>query len=226
MTKLRSFAAIRKISEKRKGGAKALEALLPEVKTPAALKRIKDDRWLSMMTRRIFQAGFSWSLIDERWPNFEAAFDGFDPHRWAHMSDDDLDRLLKDEGIVRNGQKIMSVQKNAQMLVDLATEHGSAAKAFADWPGGDFIGLVELVKKRGGRLGGTTGPYMFRSMGKDGFVLTKDVSAALVREEVVEKAPTSKKDLQATQEAFNHWHEETGLPLAHISRILALSVDS
>ena len=34
------------------------------------------------------------------------------------------------------------------------------------------------------------------------------------------------KNPQATQEAFNHWHEETGLPLAHISRILALSVDS
>jgi 3-methyladenine DNA glycosylase Tag len=50
------------------------------------------------------------------------------------------------------------------------------------------------------------------------------VCAALVREGVVDKAPISKKDLAAVQAAFNRWHQETGRPYAHLSRILAMSV--
>ena len=226
MAKLSSFASIKKIAEQRNGGAKALEALMPPVKTPRALARISDDRWLAQMTKGVFQAGFNWSVIEKKWDGFEEAFEGFDPNRWAHMSDDDMDRLLKDTRIVRNAQKINSVPGNAQMLVDLAKEHGSAAKAFANWPNEDFIGLLEYIKKHGSRLGGTTGQYLFRIMGKDAFVISRDVTAALIRAGVVDKAPTSKRALAAVQQAFNDWHEESGAPLSHISRTLSLSIDA
>ena len=111
-------------------------------------------------------------------------------------------------------------------VVDLAKEHGSAAKAFAHWPDEDFIGLLEYVKKHGSRLGGTTGQYLFRIMGKDAFVISRDVTAALIRAGVVDKAPTSKRALTAVQAAFNDWHEESGAPLSHISRTLGLSIDA
>lgn len=225
MAELRPFAEIFAIAAGRKGGAAAFEATLPQPKSRVQLAAIPDDRWLAGMTRSIFQAGFSWKVIETKWPGFEAAFWGFDVGRCAMMSDDDLDALLKDTRIVRNGAKIRTVAENAAFLQRLAAEHGSAAKAFADWPSQDFAGLFLLLKKQAAHLGGTSGQYFLRQMGVDGFVLSRDVVRALVREGVVDKAPTSQRGLAQVQAAFNAWHAESGRPFSAISRTLACSVE-
>ncbi|MBL6931534.1 MAG: DNA-3-methyladenine glycosylase I [Rhodospirillales bacterium] len=209
----------------RKGGQDELEALMPAVENAKKLRAIADDRWLSNMTKRIFQAGFVWKVIENKWDDFEEAFWGFDPGRVALMSDEDLDRLVSDTRIIRNGQKISAVQTNASFICDLAREHGSAAAFFADWPDDDFIGLLDVLKKRGKRLGGMTGPYFLRTMGKDSFMINDDTSIALVRAGVVDKKPTSKAALTKVQQAFNEWSQESGRPMAHISKTLACSVD-
>lgn len=220
-----SFADLHARAAARKGGDAALEALLTDPKTAEELAAIPDDRWLSDMTRRIFQSGFNWKVIDSKWDGFEEAFWGFDVGRCALMSDEDLDRLVSDKRIVRNGAKIRSVRDNAAFLQELTAEYGSAAKCFADWPGDDFTGLLEMLKKRGARLGGRVGAIAMRFMGKDGFILSEDVVKALIREGVVDKAPSSRKDMAAVQAAFNAWATQSGRPLSHISRVLAFTVD-
>ncbi len=219
-----SFKGIFDLAVQHKGSAEAVTGLLPDTKSAAQVAKLPDDRWLAEMTRCVFQAGFSWKVIETKWPGFEDAFEGFAPRRWQMMSDDDLDRLVKDKRIVRNPQKILSVRDNAQFVCSLADEHGSAGRFFADWPVDDQIGLLDVLKKRGSRLGGATGQILLRRAGKDGFILSGDVVTALIREGVVSKSPTSRKDLAAVQAAFNDWHQETGKPYAHLSRILAMSV--
>ena len=225
MASLVSFDELNTIAAERKGGADAFEAMLPSVKTPEELAAIPDDRWLSMMARCIFQAGFNWKVIEKKWPGFEEAFEGFDPARWSMMSDEDLDRLLKDTRVVRHAKKLMSVGENAVFLRDLAAEHGTAARFFADWPVSDYVGLLLVLKKRGSRLGGNTGQYFLRFMGKDSFILGGDVVKALIREDVVDKAPSSQKDMAKVQAAFNSWAAESGRTLAAISRTLACTVE-
>ena len=61
-------------------------------------------------------------------------------------------------------------------------------------------------------------------MGRDSFILSRDVGAALVREGVVDKPPSSKRDMAAVQAAFNAWMAESGRGLTQISRTLAMSV--
>ncbi len=220
-----SFKTIRARAEKRKGGAKALAKLLPPKPDVKALARIGDDRVLAEMARRVFSAGFAWSVIEAKWPGFEAAFLGFDPRKLALQPADYWDGLLKDTRIVRNGAKIMSVRDNALFVRDVAKEHGSFARMLAAWPPSDEIGLLELLAKRGSRLGGNTGQMMLRFLGWDGFVTSKDVVACLrdagldIAEEV-----KSKRDLAKVQEQFNAWAKETGLPYTHLSRICAMSI--
>jgi len=220
-----SFNAIRARAAKRKGGERALAALLPEITPPTALARLGDDRVLAEMTKRVFSAGFVWSVIENKWDGFEAAFLGFDPRRLLAQSDEFWERLASDTRIVRNGQKIMAVRANARFVADIARERGSFGKFLAAWPAGDQVGLLELLAKRGARLGGMTGQYILRFLGKDGFVTSRDVVACL-RDTGLEIAetPTSRKDLRKIQDRFNAWAAETGLPMTHLSRIAALSI--
>ncbi len=219
---MKSFSEIKEMAIARKG-ADGVAQQLPDA--PAtALADLSDDRLLSAFTKRIFQAGFSWSVIENKWAGFEEAFHGFDIGRNAFMSDDDLDRHLKNAEIVRNAQKILTVRDNAIFLSDLAQEYGSAAACFANWPVTDTIGLFTLLKTRGARLGGMTGQYALRTVGYDAFILSKSVVAALNMAGVIDGAATSKSAMAKAQEAFDAWAEESGESYAAISRVLAMSV--
>jgi 3-methyladenine DNA glycosylase Tag len=173
---MKSFEDIEALAIEKKGGAAQLSALLAEhngPKTPEELETIGDDRWLSMFTKTIFQAGFSWKVIEKKWPGFEEAFEGFDTARLAFLPDEAFEALLNNKAIVRNAMKIKSVQANAIFLRDLAEEHGSASKCFAQYPVEDQIGLMDILKKRGSRLGGNSGQYALRFMGKETFIRSR-----------------------------------------------------
>lgn len=219
------FAKIEERAAARKGGAKALEALLDKPKTRAEISKTPDDRFLSAMTRGIFQAGFNWALVDKKWPAFEEAFEGFDAGRWSLMSDDDLDRLLKTPGLVANATKLRTVGENARFIMELRQEAGGAGAYFAQFGLDQQMALQSELKKRGSRLGGRTGQVFLRRMGIDSMVFSEAVVAALIGAGVVDRAPSSKGDLAKVQEALNAWHAETGRGASEISQILGYSVD-
>lgn len=219
------FAAIRARAAKRKGGERALAALLPKVSPPAALAKLGDDRVLAEMTKRIFSAGFVWSVIENKWDGFETAFLGFDPRRLLAQSDEFWERLASDTRIVRNGPKIVAVRRNAGFVADIAREHGSFGKFLTAWPTADQVGLLDLLAERGARLGGMTGQYLLRFLGWDGFVASRDVVACLRDAGLdIAETPTARRDLRKIQDRFNAWVAETGLPMTHLSRICAFSI--
>ena len=118
-------------------------------------------------------------MIENKWPDFEKAFLGFKPAKLAFQPDEFWGAPMDDKRIVRNGAKIMSVRDNAQFVQEIAREHGSFGKFLSNWPASDEIGLLDLLKKRGSRLGGNTGQMFLRFVGWDGFVTSKDVVACL-----------------------------------------------
>jgi DNA-3-methyladenine glycosylase I len=71
-----------------------------------------------------FQAGLSWSTILNKRDRFREVFHGFDVDRVAAMTDDDLDQLMSDTGIVRNRAKIQATRKNAQATIALRDDVG------------------------------------------------------------------------------------------------------
>ena len=74
-------------------------------------------------------------------------------------------------------------------------------------------------------VGGLSAPRFLRMAGKDTFVLSDDVVAALVAQGIVTKRPTSQRDLALVQEAFNAWQAQSGRPLCQLSMLLALTVN-
>jgi 3-methyladenine DNA glycosylase Tag len=220
---MRSFNEIYQIADARKGGA--LEGMLKSPVPVADLAARPASDWLQEMARAVFQAGFSWTVIENKWPGFRTAFDNFDVDRVAFYHDEDMDRLLADTGIVRNGRKIQSVIDNARMLRDLQAETGDVSAHLANWPVAEQADLVAMLGKRGAHLGGNTAMRVLRVMGWDAYVTSGDVVKRLILEGVVDKAPTSKTAMRAVQGAFNTWQAESGRPMTQISQVLAMSVE-
>lgn len=218
---MHSFKEILAIAAARKGGAEAVLSGAAAPLPPDALAAIPDDRWLAAMARGIFKAGISWTVVENKWPGIETAFDGFAPGRVSLYDDERIDTLVTDARVIRSGPKILAIRHNAVFLRD----NPGFGRRIADWPDEDYAGLLAWLGKEGSRLGGTTGQYMLRHMGKDSYVLTSDVVARLQAEGVIDGPATSAKAMKAIQQAFNRWRAESGLTFNTIGRVLAQSID-
>ena len=210
---------------RRRVGEDGLRARMPEVSAPEALRAVADDRYLSLMSRRIFRAGIRHSVVDERWPAFEEVFRGFELRRVRTMNDEEIEALMNDRRLIRHWGKIKSVRSNAAAMQEIAEQQGGFGAYLAGWPVSDTVGLWGDLAKRFQQMGGNSGPSFLRMAGKDTFILTHSVIAALSHWKAFAGTPKTKSDRAKVQGAFNAWAAETGLPLAHLSMTLALSVD-
>ncbi|TCS63492.1 DNA-3-methyladenine glycosylase I [Varunaivibrio sulfuroxidans] len=221
---MRPFRDIFEDAANRKGGENELERLLLAPRPPEEIEATPAERWLSEMTKAIFQVGFNWQLVENKWPRFEEVFEGFDVNRWSMMSEEDLDTLLATPGLIANAAKMKSVGENARYLLTLEGEHGSVGAFFAGWRNAEYCDNLRALRKGASRMGGKTGQIMLRRMGVDTMVFSTDVLKALAREGVVAKAPNSAKDFSALQTALDTWRRESARPLIQISQTLAFSI--
>lgn len=223
MRQVEKFSAILARAEERKGGAAALRALISKPLPSSEIAQLPESVLLAELTKKIFQSGFVWRVVRQKWPGFCEVFFDFDPEKILLLSDEMLEKKAQDPRIIRNLNKVFTIRDNALMLYQIRREHSNAARFIAEWPAEDIIGLWAYLKKHGARLGGNTGPYALRALGKDTFLLTQDIEAYLRAYGVFDGGLNSKRSLQQIQQQFNQWQAESGLSLQEISQIIALS---
>jgi 3-methyladenine DNA glycosylase Tag len=224
--KIQDFSRILHAAEERKGGAKNLAKLLPDAPPSGAqLKRLKDNFVLSTLSKGVFRAGFSWTVVEQRWPAIEAALHGFEPEQVANYVAKDIERYLQAAGVIKNRVRLQATIENAAWLLEIRGEYGSFGAMLAKWPSATIIALWQKMKDEGARLGGSTGPYLLRELGKDSWLPSPSVMKALVFHCILDSPATGKRNLQAAQEAFNAWHQQNGRSYTELSKIAAMSVD-
>ena len=130
---------------------------------------VHDDRLLfEMLILEGAQAGLSWATILKRRETYKKAFDNFDVHKIAKYSDTDRERLMQDEGIIRNRLKIKSTITNAQNVIALQKEFGSFDKYIWQFVGGKP--KVNSVKRMSDIAASTTeSDAMSKDLKKRGF---------------------------------------------------------
>lgn len=136
---------------------------------------VDDIRLFEKLSLEGFQSGLSWRTILVKRDNFRAAFRDFDFDRVARFTRRDVDRLLKDEGIVRHRGKIEAVINNAKRAGELVAQEGSLAAYFWHFEpdkkqlaspqtvstSAESIALSKDLKKRGWKFVGPTTAYAF-----------------------------------------------------------------
>ncbi|NVJ50894.1 MAG: DNA-3-methyladenine glycosylase I [Gammaproteobacteria bacterium] len=221
---MESFKTIFERAADRKGGAQALQQRLSQPLSAERLQAIGDDRFLAEMSKKVFQSGFVWRVVEAKWPDFEEVFFNFDPTKLLLMSPEMLERKATDKRIIRNLTKVKSIQSNALFVQDIAHEFNGFGHWLNSFGTHQTIDLWQQLKQRGTRLGGNTGPYFLRAVGKDTFLLSRDVEAYFRSRDLISGGLTSKRSLQQIQQQFNDWHDQSGLSLQEISQVVAFSI--
>jgi len=224
---LEKFDSLYQRAAERKGGVAILNLLLGENQQDKLVADLGDDRILSAFTKKVFQSGFIWRVVENKWANFEELFFDFDLTKVLMMPEEMQERKAADARIIRNFKKVKTIQANAQMMFEQAqgnkSEYKSFAEFIANWPSNNIIGLWDYLKKEGQRLGGNTGPYALRAIGKDTFLLTRDIEAYFRANKIIDGGLQSKKSLTAIQSSFNQWQSECDLSLTQLSRLVAFA---
>jgi len=134
-----------------------------------------DHRLFEKLSLEGFQSGLSWRTILAKRENFRAAFHDFDFERIARFTQRDLDRLLKDDGIVRHRGKIEAVVNNARQARELVKQEGSLAAFIWRYEpdveqlarpqtastSAEATALSKTLKKQGWKFIGPTTVYAF-----------------------------------------------------------------
>ena len=221
---MEKFSDIYKRAVERKGSEKMLKLLLAKPLSTKQLVTLSDDDWLEEFTRKVFQSGFYWSVINSKWAGFREVFWDFSVEKLLMMPPDMLEQKASDERIVRNYKKVKTITENAYMIHEVTAQHGSFSQFIANWPSEDIIGLWAYLKKHGARLGGNTGPYALRALGKDTFLLSRDVESYLRAHKIIDGGLQTKKSRIAAQAFFNELHQQSGLSMQELSLIVAYGV--
>ncbi len=107
---------------------------------------VEDDRTMfEFLTLESAQAGLSWITILRKRENYRKAFAKFDPKKVARFTDDDVERLMNDPGIIRNRLKIRAAISNARLFLDIQKEFGT----FCDYLRTFLPGGKPVVNRRG-----------------------------------------------------------------------------
>ncbi len=150
---------------------------------------VHDDRlFFEFLVLEGAQAGLSWDTVLKKRDAYRAAFDNFDPAKVAKYSEAKCEKLMKNEGIIRNRLKIASAVRNAKAFLAVQKEFGSFDKYIWGFVGGktivnklkghgDIMAKTDIsdaiskdLKKRGFNFVGSTIMYAFMQatgMGND-----------------------------------------------------------
>ena len=136
---------------------------------PTGLKatRPKDDaEYFERMTKTLFTAGLSWTMVETKWPNFRKAFAAFSPEKVAKMTQKDVKSLMSNDGIVKNERKIKATINNANEFLKLKKEFGSF-RGYLDSEGKDEAKLQSDLQERFQHVGPSTARMFLWSVGHE-----------------------------------------------------------
>jgi DNA-3-methyladenine glycosylase I len=137
-----------------------------------------DDGYFEQMSKAVFLAGLNWRVIEKKWPDINRLFANFSIDAVAQFNDADIDRLLKDEGMIRSAKKITAVVANAQTMQKVEQEFGSFATYLQAVKAKSEEALLKDLHKRFAFLGESTAVIFLFSVGEEMPETIKRIQAA------------------------------------------------
>jgi DNA-3-methyladenine glycosylase I len=126
-----------------------------------------DDGYFEQMSKVVFRAGLNWSVIEKKWPDIKRAMANFSINAVAHFDADDIDRLLKDDGMIRSAKKIAGVIGNARAVQKVQQDFGSFPNYLQALKANGEEALLKDLRKRFAFLGESSSVMFLFAVGEE-----------------------------------------------------------
>lgn len=133
---------------------------MPDIIIPPRKKPNNDNGYFEILTKAVFQAGFSWKVVESKWGGFNEIFKNFDPDFIANWKENDVINALESPFIIRNEKKIKATIENAKVFIRIKKQYGSFDNYLQTINVNSYEELSSILIKQFKWLG-RTGAYFF-----------------------------------------------------------------
>ncbi|MHA2102959.1 MAG: DNA-3-methyladenine glycosylase I [Candidatus Hodarchaeales archaeon] len=127
---------------------------------PPRKKPTSDEGYFEFLTKAVFQAGFSYKVVEQKWPDITEVFENFNFSSIAHWDEEKILDVVQSPKIIRNMKKVRGIVYNAQIFIELVNQYESIEKYLASFRDKSYNERSSKLAKQFKWLG-RTGAYVF-----------------------------------------------------------------
>ncbi len=134
---------------------------------PLRKKPTDEKEYFEILSKAVFNAGFSYQVVRRKWDDIKEAFHNFDPTIISNWTVDEIAHVLESPKIIRNSKKVTAIVSNAKLFLEILEKHGSFEnylKSFREKP---FEERQKILSKQFKWLGPTGAYFFLWSVGED-----------------------------------------------------------
>ena len=131
-------------------------------------KKPKEDKgYFEILSKAVFNAGFSYRVVDNKWKGIKEVFNEFEPKILSEWTVDEISKALNSSKIIRNSRKINAIIENASVFLELSKKHGSFEKYLNTFKDEPYEERQKIISKQFKWLGPTGAHFFLWSVGED-----------------------------------------------------------
>ena len=134
---------------------------------PPRKKPSKEIEYFEILSKAVFNAGFSYQVVNRKWKGINEVFHEFDPKIISNWTVDDISNALDSPKIIRNSKKVNAIMSNAKVFLEILEKHGTFdnyLKTFRERP---YEEKQKILSKQFKWLGPTGAHFFLWSVGED-----------------------------------------------------------
>ena len=134
---------------------------------PPKKKPIDDKGYFEILSKAVFNAGFSYQVVNRKWKDIKEVFNEFDPKKLSRWTVDEVSTALESPKIIRNSRKVNAIVSNAKVFLDLLDKHGSFDTYLKSFRNKPYEERQKILSKQFKWLGPTGAHFFLWSVGED-----------------------------------------------------------
>jgi 3-methyladenine DNA glycosylase Tag len=134
---------------------------------PPQKKPKNDNEYFEVLSKAVFNAGFSWKVVRAKWGGIKEVFSDFDPNIVSKWTIDEITKALESPKIIRNSKKVNAIVSNAKIFLEINSEHGSFKNYLKSFEDRDCEEKLKILSKKFKWLGPTGSHFFLWAVGED-----------------------------------------------------------
>jgi len=134
---------------------------------PPRKKPSNESEYFEILSKAVFNSGFSYQVVNRKWGGIKEVFHNFDPKIISNWTVDDISNALDSPKIIRNSKKVNAIISNAKVFLEILEKHGSFDNYLKSFRENPYEEKQKILSKQFKWLGPTGSHFFLRSVGED-----------------------------------------------------------